>query len=56
MIFTFPLYVQIDIEVGDPPEHVKKGSIMQVLLQPSPLAKFPSSHSKLYKTPSPQIY
>ena len=41
---------------AEPPEQVQPDSIEQVLLQPSPLATFPSSQGRVNLIPSPQIY
>lgn len=46
---------QLSAEVGDPPLQLNPGSIVHEDEQPSPLRLLPSSHSRLYLLPSPQI-
>lgn len=48
--------IQVSLEVGEPPVHLKFGSTLQLLEQPSPDTILPSSHYEVGKRrPSPQI-
>lgn len=49
------LVAQVSLELCEPPMQVHPASTEQVLLQPSPLMVFPSSHVKMNRLPSPHI-